>query len=109
LIKLAGVLQPQTNPTDLAAVSQLFTNYINGDVSPVVASGVSTMQADNSTVSWLSEGIQALKLNVPFQSEVPINPIKSITIGEFDLAFTAASAWAPLVKSNTVKAAICAW
>jgi hypothetical protein len=101
-----GVLQPQSSPADLSAVSQLFTNYINGENSPVVATGLSAIQSDGTTVSWLTEGIQALKLNVPFKPTAPINPIKAISIGEFDLAFSPETPWTPLVQSNTVQASM---
>ncbi|KAI6121372.1 hypothetical protein F5141DRAFT_1186618 [Pisolithus sp. B1] len=73
-ITLKGVLIPQTNSSSLAAVSQLFTNYLNFEPSPVVASGQSTLQADGSIISWLSGGIQSLTLT-------------SITIGSMALAF----------------------
>ncbi|KAG2032054.1 hypothetical protein BDR03DRAFT_1015605 [Suillus americanus] len=53
-------------PANLATVSQLFTNYINFESSPVIAVGKST---------------------------TPINPIRSIQIGSMALAFTPETAW----------------
>ncbi|KAJ7675082.1 hypothetical protein B0H17DRAFT_1161695 [Mycena rosella] len=106
VITLKGFLHSHTDPSELAVVSTLFTNYLNSDVSQVVATGVSTLQADNSTVSWLSIGLQSLKLNVPLVSPTPIDPIRTITIGNFDFAFSEETPWAPSANSNTVKASL---
>lgn len=67
---------------------------------------MSTLQADGSAISWLSTGIQALVLTVPFKPVAPINPIHSVTIGDFDLAFDATDPWDPLANSNTVVAGL---
>ncbi|KAG2739154.1 hypothetical protein P692DRAFT_20882011 [Suillus brevipes Sb2] len=48
-----------TTPTNLAAVSQLFTNYINFESSPVIAIGKLTLQPDGSEILWLSQGVQS--------------------------------------------------
>jgi hypothetical protein len=90
----------------LVQVSQLFTNYLNGVVSPVIATGVSTLQNDGSTVSWLSSGLQALNLSVPLVSPTPIDPIRAITIGDFALVFSEDTPWAPSAASNSVKASL---
>ncbi|EIW82896.1 hypothetical protein CONPUDRAFT_101346 [Coniophora puteana RWD-64-598 SS2] len=103
-ITLAGTLVPQTDPSSLAQVSQLFTNYLNWKSSPVIAMGASTQQNDGTEISWLTQGLQALQLTVPFQSPQPINPIRTITIGELALAFTPDSAWAPQTNSDSVHA-----
>jgi hypothetical protein len=87
-------------------MSELFTNYLNGDTSPVLATGLSTLQDDGTEISWLSQGLQSLKLNVPFKSFIPINPIKSINIGDLDLAFTPETAWSPVANSDSVQAAL---
>ncbi|EGO25193.1 hypothetical protein SERLADRAFT_448192 [Serpula lacrymans var. lacrymans S7.9] len=105
-ITLNGRLVPQTSDSDLAVVSELFTNYINFDNSPVIASGKSTLQSDGSTISWLSQGLQSLALNVPFKSTSPINPIQSIQIGSLALGFTADTAWMPQADSNSVQASM---
>ncbi|KAJ7251753.1 hypothetical protein B0H12DRAFT_1234031 [Mycena haematopus] len=106
VITLKGTLQSQSNPADLAIVSGLFTNYLNSVISPVIATGVSTLQNDNTTVSWLSIGLQALKLNVPLVPPSPINPIQTISIGDFALNFSQDTPWAPSAQSSTVKAAL---
>ncbi|KAJ7724429.1 hypothetical protein B0H14DRAFT_2205526, partial [Mycena olivaceomarginata] len=95
VITLKGVLHNYSDASELLVVSKLFTNYLNSEVSPVVAAGVSTLQTDNSTVSWLSIGLQALKLNVPLVAPTPINPIRTITIGDFALDFSQDTPWAP--------------
>lgn len=105
-IVLGGTLQRQTDPASLAAVSQLFTNYLNGDTSPVIATGQSTLQTDNSTISWLSQGLQALSLEVPFKAFTPIDPIRTITIGNLGLEFDESSPWTPSAESNTVQATL---
>ncbi|KAJ7647487.1 hypothetical protein FB45DRAFT_200334 [Roridomyces roridus] len=105
-ITLKGVLEPQTKQANLDVVSQLFTNYLNSIPSPVIATGMSTLQSDGSAISWLSTGLQALDLNVPLVPPEPINPINSISIGNFDLAFNADAPWAPSASSDTVKASI---
>ena len=89
-------------------MSQLFTSYLNGDTSPVIATGQSALlPPDNTTISWLSKGIKALSLNVPFKnpdSDGPLGPIKSITIGSMDLAFNESDPWAPIANSDSVQA-----
>ncbi|KAH7888371.1 hypothetical protein F5I97DRAFT_2002257 [Phlebopus sp. FC_14] len=105
-ISLSGVLIPQTTPSDLAVVSQLFTNYINFESSPVIASGQSTLQSDGTVISWLSQGLQSLQLTVPFKSTSPINPINSINIGSLALSFTPQTAWTPRADSNSVQASM---
>lgn len=105
-ISLAGTLVPQTDPNNLALVSELFTNYLNSVESPVIATGVSTIQADGSIISWLSQGLQALHLTVPFKPLVPINPIQSISIGDLGLRFTEENPWSPTLESNSVNATL---
>ncbi|KAF8840051.1 hypothetical protein BDN67DRAFT_1054007 [Paxillus ammoniavirescens] len=105
-ISLSGVLVPQSTPSDLAVVSQLFTNYINFESSPVIAAGKSTLQSDGTTISWLSQGLQSLTLTVPFQSTTPINPIRAIDIGSLALTFTPETAWTPRTDSNSVQASM---
>ncbi|KAF8070285.1 hypothetical protein FPV67DRAFT_1755106 [Lyophyllum atratum] len=85
-IVLEGFLQRKTDPSDLAALSELFTNYLNGDSSPVIA-------------TW-----PALALAVPFKAFSPIDPIRSITISNLDLQFDQNSPWTPNAESNSVQA-----
>lgn len=101
---MAGILRPPPNAVDLAIVSQLFTNYINNELSAVVATGESTMQSDGSTVSWLSSGLKSLNLDVPFKPFVSINPIRAISIGDLALQFDEGLPWNPKAESNSVQA-----
>ncbi|KAG5646292.1 hypothetical protein DXG03_003889 [Asterophora parasitica] len=105
-ITLEGYLERKTKPSDLAALSQLFTNYLNGESSPVVATGQSTLQNDNSTISWLSQGLQSLKLDVPFKAFTAIDPIRSVTIGNLGLQFNEKSPWTPDAESDSVQATL---
>ena len=105
-ISLKGTLQPHTDPANLAAVSMLFTNFLNGISSPVIAQGLSTFQADGSSISWLSQGLQDLKLDVLFQSFTPINPIQSISITDLALQFDQQLPFDPQVERNSVQASL---
>jgi hypothetical protein len=84
----------------------LFTNYLNGETSPVLATGESTLQSDGTQSSWLSAGLTALKSNVLFKAFSPINLIRSITIGNMGLVFTPDTAWDPVADSNSVQASM---
>ncbi|KAI0063538.1 hypothetical protein BV25DRAFT_1915044 [Artomyces pyxidatus] len=106
-ITLSGRLVPHNgSASDLAIVSQLFTQYINGETPILIASGNSTLQNDGTAISWLSEGLQALHLNVPFKSPTPINAISGISIGSMALAFSEDQPWAPLANTRTVQASM---
>ncbi|KAF7983257.1 hypothetical protein HWV62_22882 [Athelia sp. TMB] len=105
-ITLAGVLIPQFGAQNLSQISQLFTNYINGDNSPVIATGLSTTQADGVQISWLSQALQSLVLDVPFKPQAPLNPIQTIDINELGLSFTEGTEWSPGAASNSVHASL---
>jgi hypothetical protein len=105
-ITLSGVLIPQSGAQNLSEISQLFTNYINGDNSPVIAKGISTVQDDGTEITWLSIALQSLILDVPFKPLAPLNPIRTINIGELGLTFTEATAWSPSAVSNSVQASL---
>lgn len=97
---------PQFGDQNLTVVSELFTKYLNGETAPVLAVGRSTLQTDNTSISWLSQGLQALVLEVPFKSSLDISPIKALSIGDFDLDFDPSAAWAPIANSRTVQATL---
>ena len=106
-IEFNGRLVPHNgSASELNAVSDLFTRYLNGVSSPVIAQGVSTIQADGSEISWLSAGLTKLQLNVPFQAPGAVNAINSIDIGYLNLTFTPDLAWQPGTTSNAVHATI---
>lgn len=122
-VTLTGVLVPHNNSaSELATMSELFTQYracgasishtvsdslvVNSENSDVVASGLSTLQNDGTIISWLSLGLTALHIHVPFKPATPIDPIKAINIGNFDLAFTKETAWNPMANTRTVQASL---
>ncbi|KAJ3868577.1 hypothetical protein EV359DRAFT_77557 [Lentinula novae-zelandiae] len=106
-ITLSGTLVPQSGDNNLTVVSKLFTNYLNGDSSDVIATGKSTLQTDGTAISWLSQGLEALQLHVPFVSlSGAISPIKSIDIGDLALEFAEETPWAPSAQSQTVQASL---
>ncbi|TFK54041.1 hypothetical protein OE88DRAFT_1732763 [Heliocybe sulcata] len=106
-INLSGTLIPHNDTSELNVVSELFTNYLNGVSSPVVAIGGATLQANGAPISWLTAALQHLQLTVPFKNvNGAISPIKSIGIGSFALAFSRDTSWSPVANSNSVKAAM---
>lgn len=73
----------------------------------VDAFGDSVELTDGSHVQWLSQAIGVLHLRVLFISPTgPINPIKSITIGTFGLAYDRSGlhSYAPIAASNSTSA-----
>ncbi|ESK92921.1 hypothetical protein Moror_8994 [Moniliophthora roreri MCA 2997] len=106
-ITLKGVLVRQEGEVNLKKMGTLFSNYINGIETSVIAVGKSTTQNDGTEISWLSKGLQALQLRVPFKpSNGPINPIKSIDIGDLALQFSPDTAWSPSADSRSVRATL---
>ncbi|KAK2467793.1 hypothetical protein APHAL10511_000088 [Amanita phalloides] len=105
-LSLNGYLVRHDNPQELTVVSTLFTNYINGDESLVIATGQSALREDGTSISWLSSGLQALQLNVPFKPTTAVNPINSITFGELSLVFDAHNPWSPIAHSDSVTASM---
>jgi hypothetical protein len=103
-VTLSGTMVAHTAAADLDKVGQLFTAYLNGDAAPVVARGVSTTQSDGTTISWLSDGITALALQVPLKAPSAINAIQSIDIGYLNLTFTEDTAWAPIATTDDLQA-----
>lgn len=108
IIPLSGRLVDQTgNQTALDLLSELFSAYLNGETSPVVAIGEYVELPDGTRVSWLNQGIRKLQLQVPLRCPTgPISPITSITIGSFGLAFNhdGSLPYAPIVGSNSTSA-----
>lgn len=104
-ITLSGRLIPHNDSdSDLVSLGTLFTNYINSDMSIVTATGVSSTQSNGEEISWLSAGLQALSLPVPFVPATPINPIQAIDIGFFNLSFQENAPWAPIASTDSVTA-----
>ncbi|CAO1623850.1 unnamed protein product [Parajaminaea phylloscopi] len=106
-ILISGQLVPHTNnATELDLLGELFTGYINGEAVPVEARGISTALSNGKSVTWLSEGIKALKVQVPLQAPVPIDPIKGITIGYLSLIYTQEHPYNPYTFSQALEGTI---
>ncbi|KAK0485666.1 hypothetical protein IW261DRAFT_1451420 [Armillaria novae-zelandiae] len=104
-ISLGGYMVRHDSEDELVIISELFTNYLNGDNSTVIAKGQSTLQNDGTAISWLSKAVEALELQVPFVSlEGAINPIQSIAIGDLGLLFDTSVPWSPITNSKTIQA-----
>ncbi|PVF99379.1 hypothetical protein CPB86DRAFT_293734 [Serendipita vermifera] len=103
-VTLTGTMAPHTSASDLDKIGKLFTAYLNGDASPVTAEGVSTTQTSGQHISWLSDGITALTLQVPLKSPNPINAIQGIQIGYLNLTFTENTVWSPMTSTDDLHA-----
>ncbi|KAG7446409.1 uncharacterized protein BT62DRAFT_931852 [Guyanagaster necrorhizus] len=104
-ISLGGYLIRHNSADELVVISELFTNYLNGDDSTVIAKGQSTLQNDGTAISWLTKGVEALELQIPFVSlQGAINPIQAIEIGDLGLLFDTSVPWSPITNSKTVQA-----
>lgn len=105
-VTLSGHLVPHFNNTDeLGQLGTLMTNFINGKVTPTVAKATGVKYLGGETPSWLAQSITALTIQVPFQSPIPINPIKSITIKQFNFTYPpGGDAYSPLASSNSLSA-----
>ncbi|KAF9156827.1 hypothetical protein BG015_000617 [Linnemannia schmuckeri] len=101
---LEGILVRQTNQTDLDNISVLMSNFLGGKVTMTSARGVSVKPDGVTAVSWLSNGLLALTLNVPLVSPVPLNVIRDISIKDMGMVFNPANPYIPTASSNTVTA-----
>ncbi|KAK3847341.1 MAG: hypothetical protein J3R72DRAFT_431184 [Linnemannia gamsii] len=101
---LEGTLVRQTAQSDLDNVSVLMSNFLAGKVTMTSAKGVSVKPDGVNDVSWLSNGLLALTLNVPLQSPIPLNVIRDISIKDMGMTFNPATPWIPTASSNTVTA-----
>ncbi|SGY79107.1 BQ5605_C008g05044 [Microbotryum silenes-dioicae] len=105
-VHLVGRLVPYADdPVALQKLSQVFSNYINGDATPVVARGAKVALPGGNVVGWLTTGVSALVLNVPLTSPTgPIRPITGITIQQLSLAFDPTAPYSPQANSSAVSA-----
>ena len=96
-----GRIVPYTdNATALGILGELFTNYINSVESLVIGKGISVTLPDGNVVNWLSQGIKALTLTIPFLPPTPIHPIKGITIDYISLVYNEETPFNPILFSN---------
>ncbi|KAG1472252.1 hypothetical protein G6F56_001650 [Rhizopus delemar] len=103
-ILLKGRLVPQNKTVSLEKVGQLFSNYVSGQVSQTTALGVSCAPDGTHSVTWLSKGFEAVRLNVDLVAENPLKIINAVSMGQVDLAFNEASPYAPRVTAPNVVA-----
>ncbi|KAI5474806.1 pre-rrna processing protein [Pseudohyphozyma bogoriensis] len=105
-IHLVGRLIDYSNNTAaLDQLSYIFTQYLNGESTPVEARGVSVTLPSGQVIDWLQAGISALTLNVPLSSPTGrISPITGINIEALSLAFDPTTAYAPMANSSDVSA-----
>ncbi|KAG0367061.1 hypothetical protein BC939DRAFT_508430 [Gamsiella multidivaricata] len=103
-LTLEGLLFHQTNQTDLDNVSTLMSNFLAEKVAMTTAKGVSVKPDGVNDVSWLSNGLLSLTLNVPLQSPTPLNVIHDISIMDMGMIFNQSSPYVPTASSNTVTA-----
>ena len=103
-LTLEGTLFRQTNQTDLNNVGVLMSNFLAGKVTMTSAKGVSVKPDGVNAVSWLSNGLMALTLNVPLQSPTPLNVIRDISIKDMAMVFNASTPYVPTASSSTVTA-----
>ncbi|GAB5591805.1 hypothetical protein Unana1_06705 [Umbelopsis nana] len=103
-ITLSGRLIPQTDPNNLAIVSDLFTRYIAGEVSNTTATGVSAAPDGHNPISWLSEGFKTVQLNVGLAAAEKLQLIHGVSLGDLDLVFTNQTAYSPLSSAPKVSA-----
>ncbi|KAF9992353.1 hypothetical protein BGZ80_006084 [Entomortierella chlamydospora] len=101
---LEGILIRQTNQTDLDKISSLMSTYLSGGSALTSAKGVSVKPDGVNSVSWLSNGLLSITLNVPMKSPVALNVIRDIQIMDMDMIFNKSTPYAPTASSNTVTA-----
>ncbi|GAN00901.1 conserved hypothetical protein [Mucor ambiguus] len=104
-ILLSGIMKSQaTDPAAQAKVSTLFSNYIAGKVSNTTAVGVSAAPDGKNPITWLSEGLKSVTLNVALAADKPLKIMNSVSMGYLDLNFNKDTPYAPSVKAPVVTA-----
>lgn len=104
-ILLSGTMKSQANdPAAQAKISTLFSNYIAGKVSNTTAVGVSAAPDGKNPITWLSEGLKSVTLNVALAADKPLKIMNSVSMGYLDLNFNKDAPYAPSVKAPVVTA-----
>ncbi|KAL0135826.1 hypothetical protein V8B55DRAFT_1171734 [Mucor lusitanicus] len=104
-ILLSGIMKSQANdPAAQAKVSTLFSNYIAGKVSNTTAVGVSAAPDGKNPITWLSEGLKSVTLNVALAADKPLKIMNSVSMGYLDLNFNKDAPYSPSVKAPVVTA-----
>ncbi|RCI03191.1 hypothetical protein CU098_005823 [Rhizopus stolonifer] len=103
-ILLKGRLVPQNDTASLDKVSQLFSNYVSGQISQTSATGISCAPDGINPVIWLSEGFKTVQLNVALAADEPLKIIQSVSMGQIDLKFDSSNPYAPVATAPKVVA-----
>ncbi|CAO3693098.1 unnamed protein product [Umbelopsis ramanniana] len=103
-IQLEGRMIPQTQPGDLAKVSQLFSQYIAGIPSNTTAKGVSAAPDGVHPITWLSKGFESVQLDVTLAPNSQLKLITGVNMGNLDLLFTNSTPYSPLASAPNVTA-----
>ncbi|KAF9930021.1 hypothetical protein FBU30_000934 [Linnemannia zychae] len=101
-LELEGVLFRQIEAKKLTDLSVMMSNYLGGKVTNTTAKGVLVKPDGTNPVSWLSNGLTGLTLNVPLQSPDPLQIIQGIQAMDMGIAFPPATPYVPTVSSKTM-------
>ncbi|EPQ29604.1 uncharacterized protein PFL1_02823 [Pseudozyma flocculosa PF-1] len=95
-LPLVGRLVPQTSDAGLAALSEIFTNFVGGVNTDVTINGD---YAGPDSVRWLNDGIKVLQTIVALPAQ-KFTVIRSISLNQLSLFFTPQTAWSPSTSST---------
>ncbi|KAK7460804.1 hypothetical protein VKT23_008733 [Stygiomarasmius scandens] len=101
LMNLTGRLVPQSSDSGLSVVSDIFNRFIHGQDSDVSVHGSG---AGPSDVTWLNKGIKVLQIATVLPNRGPQSIIKSISLNQLTLDFTADTAYNPATSSDNTEA-----
>ncbi|KAI9478611.1 MAG: hypothetical protein EXX96DRAFT_637857 [Benjaminiella poitrasii] len=104
IISMKGRLIPQTSSDGIAAITEVFENYLNANDSSLDVKGVSG-SGPNGEVNWLSKAFQTLTIENVVLPGPKTKPelISAITLKDMSLDFTK-NQWEPPTSSNNVQA-----
>ncbi|KAF9007982.1 hypothetical protein BDQ17DRAFT_1388900 [Cyathus striatus] len=101
-LSLAGRLIPQDSALGLATVSGVFNSFVQGNDTSIIVQGAS---AGPSDVTWLNDGIKALRVATVLPNQGKLDIIQSIKLNQLELNFTTDTAYDPLASSQSTDAA----
>ncbi|KAN0059778.1 hypothetical protein ACQY0O_008352 [Thecaphora frezii] len=99
-LPLVGRLVPQTTEAGLAALSEIFTNFVGNVNTDVMVNGDF---AGPEGVAWLNDGIKVLRTVVALPAQ-KFTVIRSISLNQLSLFFTQQTAWSPSTSSSNTTA-----
>ncbi|KAI7888807.1 uncharacterized protein EV154DRAFT_447271 [Mucor mucedo] len=105
-ISMKGRLVPQNSASGLAAINEVFNNYLGGNSSIVQVKGVSA-SGPGGVVGWLSTAFKTLLIENVILPGPKVKPqlIPAVTLKDMSLDFTK-DPWAPPASSSNVQAQI---